>query len=98
MRASVKTKLGNVEYTFEIDEKSEIDTLHKIAVLGNPPVLCDECGNDKPETFKLISNKDKESNTYINVECLCGAKAKLGLYKSGGYFWHHYEKYVPKSK
>lgn len=98
MKASVKTKLGNVEYTFEIDEKSELDTLHKIAVLGNPPVFCDECGNDKPETFKLTSNKDKESNTYVNVECVCGAKSKLGLYKAGGYFWHRYEKYVPKSK
>jgi len=97
MKASVKTKLGNVEYTFEIDEKSEIDTLHKIAVLGNPPVFCDECGNDKPETFKLQSNKDSEGNTYINVECVCGARAKLGIYKSNGFFWRKFERYVKKT-
>jgi hypothetical protein len=98
MKATVKTKLGNVEYTFEIDEKSEMDTLHKIAVLGNPPILCDECCNDKPEQFKLGSNKDKEGNCYVYIECLkCTAKAKLGQYKAGGgYFWHHFEKYVKK--
>lgn len=98
MKASVRTKLGNVEYTFEIDEKSELDTLHKIAVLGNPPTFCDECKNEKPDQFKLTSNKDSEANCYVNVECnVCTAKAKLGLYKSGGYFWHKFAKYVKKT-
>ena len=81
MKAIVQTKLGNVIYTFEIDEKSELDTLHKVAVLGNPPIFCDVCGSDKAENFKLTSNKDAEANCYVNVECQCGAKAKLGQYK-----------------
>ena len=97
MKASVQTKLGNVVYTFEIDEKTEMETLHKIAVLGNPPTNCEACGNDKPEAFKLVSNKDSEGNTYVNVECQCTAKAKLGLYKSGGFFWKHFELYVKKT-
>ena len=98
MKASVETKLGSVVYRFEIDEKLELETLHKIAILGNPPTLCDECGNDKPERFKLTSNKDSEANCYVNVECAdCTAKAKLGLYKSGGYFWHKFVKYVKKT-
>jgi len=98
MKASVKTVLGKVEYTFEIDEKTELETLHKISILGNPPTLCDECGNDKPEKFRLTSNKDAEANCYVNVECAdCTAKAKLGLYKSGGYFWHKFVKYVKKT-
>jgi len=97
MKASVNLALGNVNYCFEIEEKTEIETLHKIAVLGNPPMFCDECGANKPEQFKLTSNKDSEANTYVNVECSeCGAKAKLGLYKSGGYFWHKFAKYVKK--
>jgi len=58
--------------------------------------VCDECGNDNPTQFKLASNKDKESNIYVNVRCQkCGADAKLGLYKSGGYFFHKFVKYVP---
>jgi len=99
MKANVKTRLGSVEYGFEVEEKTEIETLHKIAVLGNPPKFCDECSNDDVSKFALTSNKDKEANCYVNVECgVCGAKAKLGLYKSGGYFWHRFVKYIPKSE
>lgn len=95
MIIKVNTKLGNVTYQFEIDEKDEMDALHKAAVLGNPPQKCDEC--DNVENFKLDSNKDKEGNTYVNVVCgNCGAKAKLGQYKVGGYFFHRFEKWVPK--
>jgi len=96
MKATVKMSLGSAEFEFEINEDKELETLHKIAVLGNPPTVCDECGNDNPTQFKLTSNKDKEANIYVNVRCQkCGADAKLGLYKSGGYFFHKFVKYVP---
>jgi hypothetical protein len=97
MKINVQTKLGQATYNFEIEEKSDIEALHKAAVLGNPPLSCDECRNENVEKFRLASNKDSEGNTYVNVECLeCGAKAKLGLYKSGGFFFHKYAKYVKK--
>jgi len=93
MKIKVKTTLGIVSYEMEFDEKTEMETLHRAAVLGNPPNYCTECKNDK--FFRLDSNKDKEANIYINVACKkCGAKAKLGQYKAGGYFWHRFEKYV----
>lgn len=99
MKITVQTKLGNANYTFEIEEKDDITALHKAAVLGNPPLFCDECSNDKSEKFKLQSNKDAEGNTYVNVECdVCTAKAKLGIYKSNGFFWKKFEKYIPKTK
>jgi len=95
MKATVKMSLGSAEYGFEINEDKELETLHKIAVLGNPPTVCDECGNDNPTQFQLTSNKDKEANIYINIRCSkCEADAKLGLYKSGGFFWHKFKKYV----
>jgi hypothetical protein len=98
MKINVQTKLGNAVYNFEIEEKDDISALHKAAVLGNPPLLCDECGNDKVEKFKLQSNKDAEGNTYVNVECdECTARAKLGLYKSQGFFFHKFVKYVKKT-
>jgi len=100
MKATAKVKIGNVEYVFEVEEKTEIETLHKIAVLANPPDLCQECGNtDKDKAFKLTSNKDTDANTYVNVRCnKCTATAKLGQYKSGGYFWHEFKKYVKGEK
>lgn len=93
MKATVKTQLGQNVFQFEIDEKDEMETLHKVAVLGNMPKYCNECKNT--EHFRLDSNKDKEGNIYVNVVCgKCFAKAKLGQYKAGGYFWHKFEKYV----
>lgn len=97
MKINVETKIGQATYNYEIEEKNDIEALHKAAVLGNPPLFCDACGNVKQENFKLQSNKDSEANVYVNIECNeCGAKAKLGQYKSQGYFWKKFEKYVKK--
>ena len=96
MKAKVNFKLGHSSYQLEIDEPSAMDTLHQMAVLGNPPSFCHECKNN--QYFRLDSNKDKEGNTYVNVICTakgCGAKSKLGQYKTGGYFWRNFEKWIP---
>ena len=96
MEIKVQMKVGETAYQINIDEKSEMESLHKAAVLGNPPKYCHECQNN--EFFKLDSNKDKEGNIYVNIRCTaCGSSAKLGQYKSGGYFWHKFEKYIKKS-
>jgi hypothetical protein len=96
MIAKANIKLGKVAYQFEIDEKDEMDTLHKIIVLTNPRRVCNECKNDDRNLMYFTTNKDKEGNTYINVKCAkCQARSKLGLYKAGGYFWHDFEIYKP---
>jgi hypothetical protein len=97
MIAKVNTKLGGNTYQFEFDEKDEMDTLHKVIILSNPVSKC-ICGNEDKEQMYFTTNKDKEGNTYVNVKCaLCGARSKLGQYKTGGYFWHEFEKYDPKA-
>jgi len=65
MKVQVAFKIGGVDYRLEVDEKDEMDSLHKGIVLGNPPRYCQEC--KQGEEFKLDTNKDKEGNTYINV-------------------------------
>lgn len=95
MLGKVNFKVGNSSYQISIDEPKEMDTLHKMAVLGNPPSYCHECKNN--QFFRLDSNKDQEGNIYVNVVCTkCGAKAKLGQYKAGGYFWKNFEKWEGK--
>lgn len=96
MQLKTKFTIGKATYELLIDEKEEMDTLLKAAVLSNPPSYCQVCKNSAPSDFSLTGNKDKESNIYINVRCRCGSSAKLGQYKSGGYFWHKFEQYVPK--
>ena len=92
MIAKVNVKFGDSSYQFEVEEKDQMDTLHKIIVLGNPPRKCNECGES--EKLSLDTNKDKEGNTYINAVCgNCRAKAKLGRYKTGGFFWHDYQQW-----
>lgn len=100
MIAKATLQLGRVSYQFDIEEKDEIETLHKIIVLTNPRREC-ICGNSDPENMYFTTNKDKEANTYVNVKCgveSCGARSKLGQYKAGGYFWHEFEKYEPQAK
>ena len=94
MKIQVQTEVGDVKYNIFVEDQEEVKTLHKAIVLGNPPKYCQVCGNTKE--FKMDSNKDKEGNVYVNVVCMnvsCFAKAKLGLYKTGGFFWHKFEKY-----
>ena len=91
MIAKVNLQYGKASYQFEIEEKDEMDTLNKIITLGNPPHYCDVC--QAKEGFYLTTNKDKEGNTYVNAKCVCGSRAKLGRYKTGGFFWRAFEKY-----
>jgi hypothetical protein len=80
----------------EIDERDEMETLHKAIVLSRPRTKC-VCGNT--EGLYFVSNKDKEGNIYINYKCpKCGARSKLGRYKVGGYFWNEFEVYKPKTE
>lgn len=98
MIAKGNIKLGGVPYQFDIEEKDEMDTLHKIIILTNPRSVCNVCGNADRERMYFTTNKDTEGNVYVNVKCICGARSKLGQYKSGGYFWHQFEVYERKEK
>ena len=96
MKARVTTKLNDVSYTFEFEGGKTREMLHYVAVLGNPPKSCSRCGEPN---VRLDGNKDKEGNIYINVVCPnCNARAKLGEYRSGGFFWHDFTIYKPKDK
>lgn len=109
MIGKVQFRVGEGSYELEIDEKDEMDTLHKMAVLANPPGLA-EAKWQVPQIvsghrFSLDSNKDKEGNTYVNIVCRGQdsngqwqtAKAKLGQYKAGGYFWHKFDVWQGKA-
>ncbi len=95
MKASVA--LGN-KITLEIEERDDMETLNKAITLSHPPRQCSECG--EAEDLYFVSNKDKEGNVYVNYKCGgCSAKAKLGQYKTGGWFWYgNFEKWEDKKK
>jgi hypothetical protein len=101
MIAKANLVLGGTSYQFEFDEKEDKEALNKAIVLANPPTYCTVCKKeDLKPNFHLTSNRDKENNIYINIKHNpCGAKARLGEHKAGGYFWHRdFEKYVAKVK
>lgn len=81
----------------EIDDRDDLETLHKAIVFGNPRRKCNACG-EIIKYLTFITNKDKEGNTYIKNLCRCGATSRLGQYKTGGYFWKEFELYDPNNK
>lgn len=101
MKIRVSKKVSNAEYIFEFDNPDEKEAIYQASLFANLPDVCNECKNtEKEDGFKLESNKDKESNIYVNVVCnKCGSKAKLGTHKTGkSFFWHKFEMYIPKEK
>ena len=95
MKIRTQNNVGGVVYSMEFEGKDDKDSLLDAIVLSNPPKYCQCCNNT--ELFKMDANKDKDGNIYINIQCMntnCFAKAKLGSYRAGGYFWHKFEKYV----
>ena len=93
MKMKAKTILGGVTYEFLVDGELDKKSLHKLVVLSNPRKTCSSCDEVGYSDKYFTSNKDKEGNVYINVKCKCGARSKLGSYKTGGFFWHDYEVY-----
>ena len=93
MKMKAKTILGAVAYEFFIDGDLDKKSLHKLIVLANPRKVCTSCEDDGYADKYFTSNKDKDGNVYVNVKCKCGARSKLGSYKTGGFFWHEYEVY-----
>jgi hypothetical protein len=95
MKITCDIKVGSSGYCFEVSEPTEMESLHKAIVFSNPRTFCPHCKDVGLENKHFTTNKDKEGNIYVNVKCGCGARSKLGRYKTGGYFWHEYEIYNP---
>lgn len=92
MNIEVLATIGDSQYKFKFDEKDPKETLLLASIFGETPKYCHECSNN--QYFGLGANKDKEGNIYVYITCKkCFAKANLGSYKTGGYFWKKFEKY-----
>lgn len=90
MKITTSLELGKTSYQFEFEGEDEREIMHKAFILSNPPKHCTICDS---KNVRFYSNKDKEANTYVYVACECGAQAKLGILKAGGYFWKEFEKW-----
>ena len=92
MKAIIKKTLGKVDYTFEIEGQRGFDVLSIAGFLSSMPDTCKICGS---KNVHLTSNKAK-GYTFVKVLCEdCNARAQLGQYKDGGYFWKEWEEYNP---
>jgi hypothetical protein len=93
MKSTIKNIIGGTEYTFEIEGKDVLQTLMLSATLGQKFDTCAICGEHELE----LSGSKAQGFTFVKIRCKsCGAQAKLGQYKDGGYFWNRFEKYEPK--
>jgi len=45
----------------------------------------------------ILSGNKAKGYTFVKVVCnKCDARAQLGEYKEGGFYWKEWEKYIPK--
>jgi len=92
MKVIIKKTVGGTEYAFEIEGQKGLDVLANAGFLASMPGKCGVC---KSENVHLASNKAK-GFTFVKVICGdCNARAQMGQYKDGGYFWKGWEKYTP---
>jgi len=90
MKIQIKKQIGKALISFEVDEPKEKDALFSAGVLASTP---DECSLCKSKDVSLSGNRAK-GYTFVKVVCgKCGAKADLGEYKDGGFYWKKFEKF-----
>jgi len=89
MKIKITKLLGTTSITFEIDEPKPKDALFSAGVLASMPTKC-KCGS---EDVILSGNKAK-GYTFVKVICnKCDARAQLGEYKDGGFYWKDWVTY-----
>ena len=95
MEVKITKIINDINYTFDINEEKGLEALANAALFASMPDRCGLCGSEK---VHLSSNK-AEGFTFVKMLCEeCGARANLGQYKDGGFFWKGWEKYMPKEK
>ena len=97
MKIIITKVVGADSYTFEISDPQDLVALSLAGDLASMPDKCSLCDGE----VTLASNKstsEKGTFTFVYMRCKgCGAKAQLGQYKGGGFFWKKFEKYEGKS-
>jgi len=94
MKIRITKILGTTSITFEIDEAKPKDALFSAGVLASMPTRC-KCGS---EDVMLSGNRAK-GYLFVKVVCnKCGARAQLGEYKEGGFYWKDWEVYQPQAQ
>jgi hypothetical protein len=92
MRINILKKVGNDTYSFDVDKEKELEAMADAGFLASMPTVC---GNCKSAFVNLDSNKsstEKGTFTFVYMRCRkCGAKAQVGQYKAGGFYWKKWE-------
>ena len=87
MKIQIKKQVGKSLLQFEVDEPKGRDALFNAGFLASTP---DECSLCHSKDVCLEGNKAK-GYTFVKVACKkCGAKADMGEYKDGGFYWKQF--------
>lgn len=96
MKIKILKKVGNKEYTFDIDNPDFNEAYREAAKVDRLPIKCDVCGSDD---LSLAFKKPKGFN-YPGIKCnACGANTVIQGRKDGSEdFVKPMEKYNPEKK
>lgn len=98
---TVKRKIGDTVYEVSADEKDERENFAHTLWLAQAPKKCGLCESTDVHLSVNKATSDKDGKTYTFVKMLCNncnARAQLGEYQTGGFFWKGWEEYTPPAK
>ncbi len=96
IKANISKKIGNVGYSFQVENEKAFDVLAEASIFGDIP---EKCGLCESENVHLNFNQTKDGFKFLKVICKdCNGRSQLGSYKTGGYFWKNFEQYTPGAK
>ena len=92
MEIKIKKKIGDVMIEASADDKDPRESLVNLAMISGAPTVCGKCGKDNVTLDVNKNTSDKGTFTFVKVVCNdCEARAQLGEYKAGGYYWKEWE-------
>ena len=95
MKIKISKNIGGTQYIFEVEDANGFNCLMKASAFSAMPNKCGLCGS---EEVHLAGNKAK-GYQFVKMLCSeCNARAQLGQYKDGGYYWKSWEKYAEKQE
>lgn len=84
MGMTVQVKFGSALVTKTSNKDDDGDAIKEITFIAAAPTICTNCKS----TNVTLQHRTAKGYDFYGIKChSCGAEARAGSYKEGGFFW-----------